>query len=208
MKLYEDLQIPRNATQAQIKSAYRKLCKKYHPDKTGGQSTGLFHRIQDAYDILSDPEMRAAYDAHGDQPVGFTQIEIDCVEAINACIDGTPDGTDYVSDVKQFFRGQKGKATHDRQQILEKLAKTTSAKHLIVRKGKASPGARNPFYEGLCAKERVLEAQAQAKLDEIAAIDARIAYMDGWETRRERQPGEVFMGEHGISVQGFSISFQ
>jgi curved DNA-binding protein CbpA len=206
MKLYEDLQIPKDATPAQIKSAHRRLCKKYHPDKTGGQSAGLFHRIQDAFDILSDPDKRRQYDESGDQPIGFTQIEKDCVEAIKGCIDGTPEGTDYVAEVKSFFRGRKRDAQSERHMILTNLAKTTKAKNLIVRKGKATPGARNPFYEALCAKETLLESQAQAKLDEIAAIDARIAYLDGWETRRERHPGEEF-GEHGISVRGFSISF-
>lgn len=64
---YETLGVDRTDSPEQIKAAYRKLASKHHPDREGGD-TATFQRIQKAYDVLSDPEKRAKYDAHGDEP--------------------------------------------------------------------------------------------------------------------------------------------
>lgn len=61
--LYEVLGVAQDATQAQIKAAYRKLAKKHHPDKGGDEA--MFKQIQNAYDILGDVERRAKYDHNG-----------------------------------------------------------------------------------------------------------------------------------------------
>jgi molecular chaperone DnaJ len=64
---YELLEIERNADDATIKSSYRKLAMKYHPDKNAGckDSEGRFKAISEAYDCLKDPQKRAAYDRFG-----------------------------------------------------------------------------------------------------------------------------------------------
>lgn len=61
---YRILGIPDNATMADIKSAYRRLAKQYHPDLNPGSrsSEEKFKEILDAYTILSDEELRAQYD--------------------------------------------------------------------------------------------------------------------------------------------------
>lgn len=61
MKLYKLLEISSNATQSQIKKAYYKLAKKYHPDKTGGKDSLKFQQINYAYNILINPETREKY---------------------------------------------------------------------------------------------------------------------------------------------------
>jgi molecular chaperone DnaJ len=63
---YEILGVPRDASQEEIKRAYRRLAKKYHPDvaKDGG-SAEKFKEIAEAYEVLSDPEKRAQYDRFG-----------------------------------------------------------------------------------------------------------------------------------------------
>ncbi len=64
---YDTLGITRNATDDEIKKAYRKLAMKYHPDRNLGNtdSEGKFKDIQKAYSILSDKEKRSAYDQYG-----------------------------------------------------------------------------------------------------------------------------------------------
>src|SRR3954453_12550782 len=65
--LYSVLGVSRKATADEIKKAYRKLARKYHPDRNQGdkQSEERFKEVQEAYDTLSDPEKRKQYDAGG-----------------------------------------------------------------------------------------------------------------------------------------------
>ncbi len=63
---YEVLGVSRDATDAEIKKAYRKLSKKYHPDinqEAGAEDK--FKEVSEAYEILSDAQKRAAYDQYG-----------------------------------------------------------------------------------------------------------------------------------------------
>jgi len=66
---YEILGVGRNATEKEIKAAYRKLARKWHPDlHTGKQKKEAeekFKQINEAYEVLSDPEKRAKYDRLG-----------------------------------------------------------------------------------------------------------------------------------------------
>lgn len=63
-KLYDRLGVDKGASQADIKKAYRKLAVKAHPDKGGDAQS--FRDINHAYEVLSDPELRKRYDAHGE----------------------------------------------------------------------------------------------------------------------------------------------
>jgi len=63
--LYKQLGLDTKATQEDIKREYRKLARKWHPDRNGGNDE-KFKEIQNAYDVLSNEEKRKAYDATGD----------------------------------------------------------------------------------------------------------------------------------------------
>ncbi|MFL6722107.1 MAG: molecular chaperone DnaJ [Sphingomonas sp.] len=64
---YELLGVPRGADDAAIKAAYRRLAKEHHPDRHNGCSNkeAQFKAINEAYDVLKDPQKRAAYDRFG-----------------------------------------------------------------------------------------------------------------------------------------------
>lgn len=69
--LYETLEISENASETEIKKAYRKLARQYHPDVNKDKGAeDKFKEINSAYEILSDKKKKAQYDAHGDNMFG------------------------------------------------------------------------------------------------------------------------------------------
>src|SRR5260221_3508734 len=69
---YEVLGVPRGASEQEIKSAYRKLALKYHPDRNPGdkQAEDRFKEAAEAYGVLGDGDKRKRYDAYGHAGVG------------------------------------------------------------------------------------------------------------------------------------------
>src|SRR5437867_2320202 len=65
---YEILNVEPSASDDEIKSAYRKLAMRWHPDRNDGskESEERFKSLTEAYDVLRDPQKRAAYDRYGE----------------------------------------------------------------------------------------------------------------------------------------------
>ncbi|BDR53057.1 chaperone protein DnaJ [Bombiscardovia nodaiensis] len=81
---YEVLGLARNASEDDIKKAYRKMSRKYHPDIAGPEYEDKFKEVNNAYEVLSDPQKRQMYDAGvdpnnpgaGGGPAGFDMGDI------------------------------------------------------------------------------------------------------------------------------------
>jgi len=70
---YATLGVPRTATEKEIKTAFRKLARKYHPDvnQNNKDAEARFKEVTEAYEVLGDPEKRKTYDELGSQPQAF-----------------------------------------------------------------------------------------------------------------------------------------
>ena len=88
-EFYALLGVTREATEADIKKAYRKLAMEYHPDRNPApEAEARFKEITEAYEVLRDPQRRAAYDRYGkagagSQAGGFGYHHVDLSEALN-----------------------------------------------------------------------------------------------------------------------------
>jgi len=96
---YEILGVPRNASQEEIKKAYRKLVRKYHPDICKKpECQERFKEINEAYQVLSDPEKRKIYDMYGH--AGLEQM----AQGVSA--EQTQTGIPNIEEIfKEFFEG-------------------------------------------------------------------------------------------------------
>jgi hypothetical protein len=88
-EFYALLGVARDAADADIKKAYRKLAMEYHPDRNAApEAEAKFKEITEAYEVLRDPQKRAAYDRYGKAGVGgggggFGFHHVDLSEALN-----------------------------------------------------------------------------------------------------------------------------
>ncbi len=87
---YATLGVEKTASEDELKKAYRRLAMQYHPDKNGGakEAEEKFKEITEAYDVLRDPQKRAAYDRYGEAGLrggaqGGGYQHVDLSEALN-----------------------------------------------------------------------------------------------------------------------------
>ncbi|MGC8624751.1 MAG: DnaJ C-terminal domain-containing protein [Phycisphaerae bacterium] len=136
---YEVLGVSRSAGIDQIKSAYRKLARKFHPDvnKNDRSAEAKFKEVQEAYDILNDPKKRQAYDQFGHAGVSSAAA----AEAAAAAANSTRDGSAF-----RYSRRTPGGATVDFGDVdLNDLFESIGARQRKSRRNSvASPFAAEP----------------------------------------------------------------
>ena len=74
MDYYKLLAVKRNATEAEIRAAYRRLVQNHHPDHSGDEDAVEFRKVQEAYETLSDPIARAAYNRQSSPEISIRVV--------------------------------------------------------------------------------------------------------------------------------------
>jgi molecular chaperone DnaJ len=126
---YELLGVPRKATAKDIRAAFRKLARRYHPDLNPGDKSAeeKFKQLQEAYDVLSDSKKRQMYDqygfyaenlppgggASGQAPGGDSGVNFDFggFDFGGTGGSGAAEGSSFRDLFSQFFRGGRGAAS-------------------------------------------------------------------------------------------------
>lgn len=113
---YKTLGVEKNATEDEIKKAYRKLARKYHPDlnPNDAEANKKFQQINEANEVLSDPEKRKKYDAYGEHWQHAEQYEQAKQQQHNQSSQGwqeyTYSGGQHEGDFSDFFESLFGHA--------------------------------------------------------------------------------------------------
>jgi len=177
---YKTLEVSKNATQDEIKKAYRKLAIKYHPDKTKGDKRAeeRFKEIGEAYEVLKDPGKRKKYDKLG---ANWKQYE-------NAGYESGAGGFDF----SQFGGGKQGRRTYHFEGNMEDIFSGS---------GEGFSDFFNAFFGGYGTQsgfsgqrhhpERGQDFQAELEISIYEAYHgtSRILNVDGKKLRVNIKPG-------------------
>ena len=122
---YEALGLKKDATEDEIKKAYRKLARKYHPDLNPGDKSAeeKFKDISEAYAVLSDPKKRQEYDNYGSTPFGAGGFDFSQFSGAGGFGGGGAGGFDFADIFGDIF----GQTTRGSQSIFRRGADITAS---------------------------------------------------------------------------------
>ncbi len=168
---YKILGVPRGASPEEIKAAFRRLAKKYHPDSPEGDAAA-FKKISEAYQVLSDPKRRSAYDQFGTaSAAGFggrrgTAGEYD----FDFGSFGDLFGDFFNFGSTQTRRTAKGEDLYLQVEISLKEAVLGTTKELEVRRHEACGTCKGTGGEPKTAMKRCARCGGTGKLREVEEI--------------------------------------
>ncbi|CDF37406.1 unnamed protein product [Chondrus crispus] len=101
-KLYDMLQVPRDANSAHIKKSYYNLARRFHPDKNqdDAMATDRFQKLAEAYRVLSDPESRALYDRYGDKGPVKNSVDVIDPSTLFAIVFGSQQFVNIIGELR------------------------------------------------------------------------------------------------------------
>lgn len=139
MSLYDDLEVPKGASPAEIRNAYRKAASKHHPDRKGGD-VKKFQVIQYAYDVLGDKTKKARYDSG----VNVEEVPIRIMAMQNLAgmvvqlVGGAADiaSLDIIKELHKMIKIGREKANAGITECRRNIKKFEKAKKKLIFKGK------------------------------------------------------------------------
>jgi curved DNA-binding protein CbpA len=175
---YEILNVAKNATQEQIKKQYRKLSKEHHPDKGGDGE--VFAEITEAYQVLSDPDKRAAYD-RGEYVPNEKNPEDAARSRLASLFDGAINRVhfeeakrrDIVGDLKKALKDTKSLAENDIK-LLQKKLKT------LAEISKRVSGKDDLFNQVVDNNKRNVNQGIASLKEEIERLELMIKIVDDY----------------------------
>lgn len=180
--LYEVLGISHYATPEEIKRAYRKAAKFTHPD--AGGTPEKFAQVQHAYNVLSNPDRRARYDATGDakevQPDNqLAQIHALIMGAIDRVIQGGDiECRDIVAAAVTLLGHDRAEGLHANKQLSRKKCEFEKIRKRFKFKGDGTDLIDRTFADRIADIDRSIATNEQV-MEQVAEAIERLR--DGWE---------------------------
>ncbi|MEO5867247.1 MAG: DnaJ domain-containing protein [Sphingomonas sp.] len=198
---YDILGVARDADDAAIKAAYRRLAAEHHPDMEGGE-TKRFQAIQGAYATLKDSEKRAYYDRTGSDaprqrnemeelvPLVAGAFDRAAVEALKGSGWGTPPGlgrTDMVKSMVRLLNDDKKRGIEANKQIAHEAERF---REMLRRLGFKGEEGMNLIASVLAQRLRDTDEQTAKNEATIALVDRAIEHVElyGWEMDPAPEP--------------------
>lgn len=184
---YEELNLPKTATTAEVKAAYRRRAKKAHPD--AGGSSEKFNRLSRAMLILSDPVRRQKYDQTGDideaTPDNAVAVALSIIvgfvaQAISQHVSANapdPCGVDLVDLARRHFKKQR--LEFENQKV--PIAKMAKKMEQVEKRFKKRKNA-NPLLLAALQNQRLGTQEPLRALDQkIQQLDDALLLLDGYD---------------------------
>lgn len=171
--LYELLEVDKKATKEEIKLAYKRLVKLYHPDLVPGKEKE-FKAIKEAYNVLSNDRRRQTYDITGSTTEITEKIKIEYFKAIfdSLIVDViTESQVQTLSDVIGSLNKMTMKLKDKKKEINNKVSMLTQFKNKVHKKEGCKPQF---FYENFIFKIEELQKSSNELSVEIEMFDELI----------------------------------
>lgn len=205
---YADLDVPADASAAEIKAAYRRKAKQAHPD--GGGSSDEFSKLNRAKLVLLDPERRRKFDQSGVVDEGVDDLQARAMNIVTGVIDsvfaviqnkrGDPANFDVLGDARMMVGAQ---IEQTRNQIAEneriiKVLRKTSARF------KPKRGKVNRISPLLDSRARQIEEGNAGNRNNLAAMEAAHSILKDHDYEWERPMAVSYSEMNAMFTQVFS----
>lgn len=190
MNPYETLDVAADATDKEIKRAYRSHAQKAHPDREGGDAE-VFHEITLAYDVLSDPARRTKFDKTGEcgeEPSIRAQAEARIVIMFNQVLDAPGFRGDIIKKSTETAQGVTAQLFSEKQKL------QTELKRLEKISGRVKAKGQNLFETLINQKIRKLQGDIKSTEREQEIVTEALAILKDYEDTAPdvSEPAPVF----------------